>query len=202
MTDSRIQQCIEWLNWYIQQYGSPQKDPAAVARLIRATADYLHWMKSVNYSSATQHLHRRQLELFLDFVKNRRLPWQQLFTVTTREHFKKISGLATTAAINGLSRYLVEQGQLKRPLPQHPQQRKLTGTFEDYLRYRQDGHQTDSRQLKSIRRVLSALCDYFNQHGITLNRLRIEDLDALWLSFVSLFRSAPAAPTVTLYVVF
>jgi len=115
MTDSHIQQCIEWLNWYSQQYGKPQKDPAAVVRLIRATADYLQWMKSVNYSLATQHLHRRQLELFLDFIKNRRLPWQQLFTVKTRKQFKKISGLATTTAINGLSRYLVEQGQLKMP---------------------------------------------------------------------------------------
>jgi hypothetical protein len=129
MADSHIQQCIEWLDWYSQQYGTSQKDPAAFVRLIRATADYLNWMKSVNYSLATQHLHRRQLELFLDFVKNRRLHWQQLFTVNTREHFKKISGLATTAAINGLSRYLVEQGQIKTSLPQHPQQRKLTGTF-------------------------------------------------------------------------
>ena len=108
MADSPIQQCIEWLNWYIQQYGAPQKDPSAVARLIRATADYLQWMKSVNYSLATQHLHRRQLELFLDFVKNCRLTWQQLLTVKTREHFKKISGLATTAANNAQSRYLVE----------------------------------------------------------------------------------------------
>ena len=85
MADSHIQQCIEWLNWYSQQYGAPQKDPSAVVRLIRATADYLNWMKSVNYSLATQHLHRRQLELFLDFVKNRCFQWQQLFTVKTRE---------------------------------------------------------------------------------------------------------------------
>ena len=187
MADSHIQQCTEWLDWYIQQYGSPQKDPSAVARLIRATADYLHWMKSVNYSSATQHLHRRQLELFLDFVKNRRFHWQQLFTVKTREHFKKISGLATTTAVNGLSRYLVEQGQIKTPLPQHPQQRKLTGTFEDYLQFRQDGHQTDTHQLKSITRVLSALCDYFNQRGITLQRLGIEDLDAFMAEFCQPF---------------
>ena len=176
MADSHIQQCTEWLDWYIQQYGSPQKDPSAVARLIRATADYLHWMKSVNYSSATQHLHRRQLELFLDFVKNRRFHWQQLFTVKTREHFKKISGLATTTAVNGLSRYLVEQGQIKTPLPQHPQQRKLTGTFEDYLQFRQDGHQTDTHQLLAIRRVLSALCNYLNEQDIRLHELRIEDL--------------------------
>jgi len=187
MTDSHIQQCIEWLNWYSQQYGKPQKDPAAVVRLIRATADYLQWMKSVNYSLATQHLHRRQLELFLDFIKNRRLPWQQLFTVKTRKQFKKISGLATTTAINGLSRYLVEQGQLKMPLPQHPQQRKLTGTFEDYLQYRQDGHQTDTHQLVAIRRVLSTLCDYLNEQDIRLHQLRIEDLDAFMAEFCQPF---------------
>ena len=93
MADSHIQQCTEWLDWYIQQYGSPQKDPSAVARLIRATADYLHWMKSVNYSSATQHLHRRQLELFLDFVKNRRFHWQQLLPSKPVSILKKSVGL-------------------------------------------------------------------------------------------------------------
>jgi site-specific recombinase XerD len=187
MADSHIQQCIEWLNWYSQQYGAPQNDPATVVRLIRATADYLNWMKSVNYSLDAQNLHRRQLELFLDFVKNRRLSWQQLFTVTTREHFKKISGLSTTAAINGLSRYLVEQGQIKTPLPQHPQQRKLIGTFEQYLQYRQDGHQTDTHQLVAIRRVISALCDYLNERDIRLHQLRIEDLDAFMAKFCQPF---------------
>jgi len=187
MSDFHIQQCIEWLNWYSQQYGAPQNDPATVVRLIRATADYLNWMKSVNYSLGAQHLHCRQLELFLDFVKNRRLHWQQLFTVNTREHFKKISGLATTAAINGLSRYLVEQGQIKTSLPQHPQQKKLTGTFEDYLQFRKDGHQTDTHQLVAIRRVLFALCDYLNEQDITLRQLRIEDLDGFMAEFCQPF---------------
>jgi integrase/recombinase XerD len=189
MADSPIQQCTQWFEWYSQQYGPPQKDPAAVAQLIRATADYLNWMKSVNYRLGTQYRHQIQLELFLDFVKNRRLPWQQLFTVNTRENFKKISGLATTAAINGLSRYLVKQGQIKTPLPQHPQQRKLSGIFEDYLQFRQDGHQTDTHQLVAIRRVLSALCDYLNEQDITLQRLRIENLDAFMAKFCQPFSS-------------
>lgn len=183
MLDPHSQQCIEWLNWYSRQYGPRQKDPSAVPRLTRAIADYLHWMQAVNYTPASRHLHRMQLELFLDFVKSRRLRWQQLFTVKTREHFKKINGLCTTAAVNGLSRYLVEQGQLKTPLPQCAAQRKLAGIFEDYLQYRQDSHQTDTRQLNGIGRVLSALCDYFNEHGITLRRLRIEQLDAFMAAF-------------------
>ncbi len=187
MADSYPQQSIEWLDWYNQQYGPPQNDPAAVPRLIRAIADYLHWMKSVNYTSASRHLHQVQLEQFLNFVKSRRLDWQQLFSVNTREHFKKISGLATTAAVNGLSRYLVGQGQIKTPLPHRPQQRKLAGIFEEYLHFRQDSRQTNVRQLNAIRRVLSALCDYFNQHGITPARLRIEQLDAFMAEFCQPF---------------
>jgi len=113
MADPYPQQCTQWLQWYNRQYGVPQKDPSAVPRLTRAIADYLHWAKSVNYTPASRHQHRMQLELFLSFVKNRRFGWQQLFTEKTREHFKKIRGLSTTAAVNGLSRYLVGQGQLK-----------------------------------------------------------------------------------------
>ena len=131
MADPHPQQATEWLNWYNRQYGAPQKDPAAVPRLVRAIADYLRWMKSVNYSPASRHLHQVQLEKFLDFVKSRRLDWQQLFSVNTREHFKNTSGLSTTAAANALSRYLVEKGHIKTPLPHRPPPRKLAGIFEE-----------------------------------------------------------------------
>jgi site-specific recombinase XerD len=187
MADPHPQQSTEWLDWYNRQYGAPHKDPAAVPRLTRAIADYLHWMKSVNYTPASRHLHRMQLELFLDFVKSRRLHWQQLFTVKTRENFKKISGLCTTAAVNGLSRYLVEHSQIKTALPHRQQQKKLSGIFEDYLHFGQDSRQTNTRQLNSIRRVLSALCDYLTQHSITVGRLRIEDLDAFMAAFCQPF---------------
>jgi site-specific recombinase XerD len=187
MADSHPPQSIEWLESYNQQYGAPQKDPFAVPRLKRAIADYLYWMKSVNYSPANRHQHQVQLELFLDFVKSRRLHWQQLFTVKTREHFKKFNGLATTAAVNGLSRHLVAQGQIKTPLPHCARHRKLGGIYEDYLRYRQNAHQTDTHQLVGIRRVLSALCDYLNAQDITLQRLRIEQLDAFMAEFCKPF---------------
>jgi site-specific recombinase XerD len=183
MDDPRPEQSIQWLDEYTRQYGEPQKDPAAVPRLTRAIAGYLHWMESVNYTPASRHLHRMQLERFLDFVKSRRLGWQNLFTVNTRERFKKISGLSTTAAVNGLSRYLVEQGQLKTPLPKCAHHRRLPRIYEDYLQFRQDSRQTTPRQLNAIRRVLSAVCDYFNAHGITLDRLGIEQLDCFMAEF-------------------
>jgi integrase/recombinase XerD len=187
MTDAYPQQCSQYLQWLNRHYGPAQKDPSVVPRLIRAIADYLGWMKAVNYTAASQQLHRLQLELFLDFVKSRCFDWQQLFRVNTREHFKNTSELRTTAAVNGLSRYLVEQGQIKMPLPLRAQQRKLSGIFEDYLKYRQDSHQTPARQLNSIRRVLSALCDYLSGHSITVGRLRIEVLDAFMAQFCQPF---------------
>jgi len=187
MLDPHSQQAIEWLEWYSHQYGPPQKDPTVVPRLSRAIADYLGWMKAVNYTAASRHVHRRQLKQFLSFVKNRRFDWQQLFTENTRQQFKKLSGLCTTAAVNGLSRYLVEKGQIKTPLPQRPATRKLAGIFEDYLQYRQEVYQTDPHQLKGIGRVLSALCDHLRRHGITPERLRIEALDAFMAEFCQPF---------------
>jgi hypothetical protein len=57
----------------------PQKDPSVVPRLSRAITDYLKWMKSVRYPPGSCHQHRMQLEVFLGFVKDSELLWQQLF---------------------------------------------------------------------------------------------------------------------------
>ncbi|MGB5746750.1 MAG: tyrosine-type recombinase/integrase [Desulfobacterales bacterium] len=183
MDDPRTQQSIQWLQWYNRQYGAPQKDPSVVPRLTRAIADYLEWMTSVNYTAASRQLHRRQLELFLSFVKNRRFDWQQLFTENTRAHFKKLSGVHTTAALNGLGRYLAEHSKIKMPLPSHPPPRKLAGIFEDYVHFCRQSRHTSARQANSIRRVLSALCEYLQRRQITINRLRIEVLDAFMAEF-------------------
>ena len=183
MDDPRTEQSIEWLDWYSRHCGPPQKDPSAVPRLTRAIADYLDWMTSVNYTAASRQLHRAQLKLFLSFVKNRRFDWQQLFTEKTRAHFKKLSGLHTTAALNGLCRYLAEQGQINTPLARRPTPRKLSGIFEDYVHFCRQSRHTSARQSNSIRRVLSTLCDYLNKNGIKPTRLRIEVLDAFMAEF-------------------
>ena len=187
MDDPRTRQSIEWLECYSRQYGLPQKDPAVVPRLTRAIADYLEWMTSVNYIAASRQLHRRQLKLFLSFVKNRRFDWQQLFAENTRTHFKKLSGLDTTAALNGLGRYLAEQGQINTPLARRPPVRKLAGSFEDYVHFCRQSRHTSLRQSNSIRRVLSALCEYLKKNEIAINRLRIEVLDAFMAEFCKSF---------------
>jgi site-specific recombinase XerD len=187
MVEQRSQQSIEWLEWYSHQYGAPQKDPTVVPRLTRAITAYLDWMASVNYTAASRQLHRRQLKLFLSFVKNCCFDWQQLFTENTRQHFKKLSGLHTTAALNGLCRYLAQQGQINTPLARRPLQRKLAGIFEDYVRFCRQSRHTSVRQSNSIRRVLSALCEYLQRRQIAVNRLRIEVLDAFMAEFCKPF---------------
>jgi site-specific recombinase XerD len=161
----------------------PQKDPSVVSRLSRAIEDYLTWMQSVRYSPGSCHQHRMQLEAFLDFVKDSGLVWQQVFAGATRERFKKRNHLSTTAALNGLSRYLAQQGQIKTPLSRRTQPRQLAGIYEDYLNWRQDDGESSPRQLNPIGRVLAALGDYLKQHGIGLNRLRIEQLDGFMAEF-------------------
>ena len=161
----------------------PQKDPSVVSRLSRAIEDYLTWMQSVRYSPGSCHQHRMQLEAFLDFVKDSQLVGQQVFAGAIRERFKKRNHLSTTAALNGLSRYLAQQGQIKTPLPRRPQPRQLAGIYEDYLNWRQDDGESSPRQLNPIGRVLAALGDYLQQHGIGLNRLRIEQLDGFMAEF-------------------
>jgi len=187
MDDPRTEQSIEWLDWYSRHYGPVQKDPAVVPRLTRAIAAYLEWMTSVNYTAASRQLHRAQLKLFLSFVKNRRFDWQQLFTENTRAHFKKLSGLDTTAALNGLCRYLAEQGQINTPLARRPTPRKLSGIFEDYVHFCRQNRHTSARQANSIRRVLSALCEYLDTKHVAVNRLRIEQLDAFMAEFCKSF---------------
>ena len=44
-----------------------------------------------------------------------------------------------------------------------PAPRKLSGVFEDYVHYCRQSRHTTARQSNSIRRVLSALCDYLQQ---------------------------------------
>jgi site-specific recombinase XerD len=161
----------------------PQKDPSVVFRLSRAIEDYLTWMPSVRYSPGSCHQHRMQLEAFLDFVKNSELVWQQVFAGATRERFKKRNHLSTTAALNGLSRYLAQQGQIKTPLSRRTQPRQLAGIYEDYLNWRQDDGESSPRQLNPIGRVLAALDDYLKQHDIDLSRLRIEQLDGFMAEF-------------------
>jgi site-specific recombinase XerD len=157
----------------------PQKDPSVVSRLSRAIEDYLTWMQSVRYSPGSCHQHRMQLEAFLDFVKDSGLVWQQVFAGATRERFKKRNHLSTTAALNGLSRYLAQQGQIKTPLSRRTQPRQLAGIYEDYLN---DG-ESSPRRLNPIGRVLAALDDYLKQHDIDLSRLRIEQLDGFMAEF-------------------
>ena len=189
MNDLRSQQSIEWLDWYSRHYGPVQKDPSVVPRLTRAIAAYLEWMTSVNYTAASRQLHQRQLMLFLSYVKSSRFDWQQLFTENTRAHFKKLSGLDTTAALNGLCRYLAEQGQINTPLARHPPPRKLAGIFEDYVHFCRQSRHTSARQANSIGRVLSALCGYLEKNEIAVNRLRIEVLDAFMAEFCKSFLS-------------
>jgi len=59
----------------------------------------------------------------------------------------------------------------------------LANVYEQYLNFYATTRQADNRRIKSIRRVLAALQDYFENKKIKLTVLTIEHLDAFFAEF-------------------
>ncbi|MGD9365691.1 MAG: tyrosine-type recombinase/integrase [Desulfobacteraceae bacterium] len=148
-------------------------DAAVVIALEKAIKDHQHWMASQGYSQGTKRIYRWRLTQFLALIKSGNYGWHDIFTPTTLKRFK-----GPAHAVTNLSRYLCEQGKIDEPLGHQKPSAPLPGEFEDYLRYRRKVHQTPARSIKTSRRVLSAFARHLERHGIQLQALGIEHIDA------------------------
>ena len=117
MLDERTRQSIEFLDWWLKEYGLPQDDITAQRDLEQAIGEYLRWMTEQRYSHKTIESHRRELNRFLIFIKKRRFCWDEIFTLDTLKWFQKVRALTWAPAVRGLSRYLFERGKIPRPIP-------------------------------------------------------------------------------------
>jgi len=138
-----------------------------VKRLEKAVSDYLLWMISADYASSTIINHERLLNHFQNFITNRNISWEQVFTYDTLNSFEKHCNLYFAAnALRCLSRYLFEQklipGPIKKPLVRLPE------IYEAYLHYYEKTRQVHRSSLVQTRSVLSALNDYLTKHEIDL----------------------------------
>ena len=134
------------------------------------------WMISADYASGTITNHERLLNHFQNFITNRNIPWEQVFTYDTLNSFEKHCGLHFSAnALRGLSRYLFEQklipGPIKKPLVLLPE------IYEDYLVYYENIRQVHLSALAQTRNVLSALNVYLSKHEIDIADVKIEQID-------------------------
>ena len=160
-----------------------------ILQLAKAVEDYLMWMISADYASGSIMRHERLLNHFQNFITNRNISWEQVFTYDTLNSFEKHCNLYFAAnALRCLSRYLFEQklipGPIKKPLVRLPE------TYEAYLLYYEKIRQVHRSSLVQTRSVLSALNDYLAKHEIDIAAIKIEQIDDFLTEFNARFMPA------------
>ena len=151
-------------------------------KLVKAVDDYLVWMISADYASGTIIKHERLLNHFQNFITNRSISWEQVFTYDTLNSFEKHCNLYFAAnVLRSLSRYLFEQelipGPIKKPLVRLPE------IYEDYLHYYEKIRQVRRSALVQTRNILSGLNDYLTKQDIDLAAIKIEQIDDFLAGF-------------------
>jgi len=158
-------------------------------KLAKAIDDYLVWMISADYASDTITNHERLLNHFQNFITNRNISWEQVFTYDTLNGFEKHCNLYFAAnALRCLSRYLFEQKLIPAPIKK-PRVR-LPDIYEDYLLYYEKIGQVRRSALAQTRNVLSALNNYLSKYEIDLAAVKIEQIDGFLSEFNAHFMSA------------
>lgn len=147
--------------------------------LKEAIRDYLLWMIDQGYAQRTWILQECLLRHFSDFIAQRAIAWENIFTMQTLDAFTqqiKLCHAATT--VRGLARYLHAHQRIARPLSKPV--RELPGLYEEYLAFFASSRQAAAiPELNAIRRVLIALHEFLRKEKIELAAVRIEHLDAV-----------------------
>lgn len=157
--------------------------------LEQAINEYLVWMISADYAQKTWALYELALRHFLDFVNRNAISWEAVFTHDTLTAFQKENRLSyPLSGITGLSRYLFEQGRIRRPIVKPGTE--LPEIYEEYLSYYARNRLADSSGLHYIKYVLSALNHYLQRSNINIAALQIEHLDSFFAEHNA--RLAPA----------
>jgi integrase/recombinase XerD len=190
MLDKRTRELIEWFDRWFKEHGYPQDNTDVIHDLEQAIGDYLLWMTGQGYADKTIGGYKQQLNQFFIFIKERRFSWDGIFTLDTLEWFQKVRALRWAHAVNGLSRYLFEQGKIPRAIPKRKPQADLPDIYEQYLAYHKKSQQAPDSKIRTIKRVLAALHGYLERHGIKLFILSIEHVDAFLAEFNEGFATA------------
>ena len=87
--------------------------------LKQAIRDYLQWMRSLETRGSKKLMHFGLLLVdFIDFVKEKNVVWEDMFTFDTLKGFRKYTSTNNPSdTITGLSLYLFENGRIPQPLP-------------------------------------------------------------------------------------
>ena len=139
--------------------------------------DYLLWLIDNNYAQSTCSRHEKVLNFFERFIAERKIPWQEDFTVSTLQAFKNQSGLQRISApVRGLSRYLYHKGIIARPIEKPFE--KLPEIYEQYIQYYAQTKTVHRLQLLRTRNTLQAFNRYLETEHIDLAHIIIDHIDS------------------------
>jgi integrase/recombinase XerD len=146
--------------------------------------DYLLWMIDKGYCEDTWKRKEYTLRCFSVYIKKHQIPWDNIFTSSTIDAFKKqhTSRRYARQATEGLWRYLLSKGIINRQLIQND---PLPCIYEDYLIYYRA--KVTPNQVKSARRILIALHNYLLKHNTALSTINIYDLDKFLAEYTATF---------------
>ena len=155
---------------------TPGTNPCA-KQLKDAVAQYLQWLRQNGYADATICDYERLLKHFQNFINARNLPWQAVFDYQTLCDFQKSCRLHfAVIAPRGLGRYLVAHQKIAAAFVRpHP---PLPDIYEDFFSFLDASQSVSSAEIKFTRKLLCALNSYLTNHGIGLERLSIQHIDA------------------------
>ncbi|MES0446554.1 MAG: tyrosine-type recombinase/integrase [Desulfobacterales bacterium] len=145
--------------------------------LEEAIKDYLLWIIESGYVDGTWKFYEGILRHFKKFVIREKIAWEHVFTPDTLEAFLRARKSShAKAPINGLGRYLFQQGRIARPTLK--KQQVLPELYEEYLVYYVEVRQVNPSRIQKARKMLTALHDYLEKNQWEFTSLRIEQIDS------------------------
>ena len=150
-----------------------------IRNLKEAIRDYLQWMRFME-TRGSKKLTRYGLLLvdFVDFVKEKNVDWDDMFTLDTLNVFRKYNNHNNPSdAVKGLSLYLFNNGRIPQPLQIPCYQIDLPEIYEQYLIYLEKNRQVSYIKIRPIRRVLTSFYEFLKSLHIELGDIKIDNIE-------------------------
>jgi integrase len=148
--------------------------------LKQAIRDYLRWMRSME-RRGSEKLIRHGLVLvdFMDFVREKNMEWQGMFTFDTLMAFRIHTNHKNPSdAVKGLALYLFRNGRIPQPLQVFCYQIDLPEVYEQYLIYHEKRHKVSYMKIRHIRRVLTSFYESLERLHVALCDLKLDHIEA------------------------
>jgi integrase/recombinase XerD len=160
-----------------------------ITRLTQAVVDFIGWLSATGNSKNLREHYDQTLIEFIVFALQKRLAWENMFSLDTLRVFGKNSTSMTDAihVLTAFSDYLYEKGTINELLEVPDDRVLLPDIYEKYLLYLQQEKAVSKVLVKSSRRVLSPLNAYLDQHAIDLPNLKIQHIDEFMSEFTKPF---------------